>query len=110
MLQSISSLKSAVIALSKHHEAMLQDSDDTYEKVADEEAPASKPAGSAPPWRSRQAGAGGDDDRKPPSRDDWKSRGRDGEGGGDGGAGAAARPWNRNKPSGGGGADGGSWR
>jgi outer membrane murein-binding lipoprotein Lpp len=33
MLQSISSLKSAVIALSKHHEAMLQDSDDTYEKV-----------------------------------------------------------------------------
>merc|ERR1719194_236560 len=33
MLMSISSLKSAVIALSKHHEAMLQDSDDTYEKV-----------------------------------------------------------------------------
>merc|ERR1719316_1215890 len=33
MLQSISSLKSAVIALSKHHEAMLQDSDDTYAKV-----------------------------------------------------------------------------
>merc|ERR1719194_25612 len=33
MLQSISSLKSAVIALSKHHEAMLQDSDDTYENV-----------------------------------------------------------------------------
>merc|ERR1719261_1783984 len=33
MLQSISSLKSAVIALSKHHEAMLQDSDDAYEKV-----------------------------------------------------------------------------
>merc|ERR1719261_1519634 len=30
MLQTISSLKSAVIALSKHHEAMLQDSDDTY--------------------------------------------------------------------------------
>merc|ERR1719191_88357 len=30
MLQSISSLKSAVIALSKHHEAMLQDSDDAY--------------------------------------------------------------------------------
>merc|ERR1719158_1130117 len=33
MLMSISSLKSAVIALSKHHEAMLQDSDDTYENV-----------------------------------------------------------------------------
>merc|ERR1719194_250386 len=33
MLMSISSLKSAVIALSKHHEAMLQDSDDTYEQV-----------------------------------------------------------------------------
>merc|ERR1719218_454384 len=33
MLQSISSLKSAVIALSKHHEAMLQDSDDTYVNV-----------------------------------------------------------------------------
>merc|ERR1719218_349338 len=33
MLQSISSLKSAVIALSKHHEAMLQDSDDAYENV-----------------------------------------------------------------------------
>jgi predicted nucleic acid-binding Zn-ribbon protein len=33
MLQSITSLKSAVIALSKHHEAMLLDSDDTYEKV-----------------------------------------------------------------------------
>merc|ERR1719197_1485788 len=33
MLQSISSLKSAVIALSKHHEAMLQDSDDAYETV-----------------------------------------------------------------------------
>merc|ERR1719301_166401 len=33
MLQSIASLKSAVIALSKHHEAMLQDSDDSYEKV-----------------------------------------------------------------------------
>jgi hypothetical protein len=33
MLQSISSLKSAVIALSKHHEAMLQDSDDSYENV-----------------------------------------------------------------------------
>merc|ERR1719240_383576 len=30
MLQSISSLKSAVIALSEHHEAMLQDSDDAY--------------------------------------------------------------------------------
>merc|ERR1719156_7266 len=33
MLQSISSLKSAVIALSKHHESMLQDSDSTYETV-----------------------------------------------------------------------------
>merc|ERR1719301_508283 len=33
MLQSISSLKSAVIALSKHHESMLQDADDTYTKV-----------------------------------------------------------------------------
>merc|ERR1719272_2916375 len=33
MLQSISSLKSAVISLSKHHESMLQDSDDTYTKV-----------------------------------------------------------------------------
>jgi len=33
MLQSISSLKSAVIALSKHHESMLQDSDDTYLNV-----------------------------------------------------------------------------
>jgi len=33
MLQSISSLKSAVIALSKHHESMLQYSDDTYTKV-----------------------------------------------------------------------------
>merc|ERR1719272_791493 len=30
MLQSISSLKSAVISLSKHHEYMLQDSDDAY--------------------------------------------------------------------------------
>merc|ERR1719272_1106046 len=33
MLQSISSLKSVVISLSKHHESMLQDSDDTYTKV-----------------------------------------------------------------------------
>jgi len=33
MLQSISSLKSAVISLSKHHEAMLQDSDDTYYNI-----------------------------------------------------------------------------
>merc|ERR1719158_1400649 len=33
MLQSISSLKSAVIALSKHHESMLQDSDSTYETI-----------------------------------------------------------------------------
>jgi len=33
MLQSISSLKSAVIALSKHHESMLQDADDTYTNV-----------------------------------------------------------------------------
>merc|ERR1719261_2188172 len=33
MLQSISSLKSAVIALSKHHESMLQDSDDAYVNV-----------------------------------------------------------------------------
>merc|ERR1719274_575920 len=33
MLMSISSLKSAVIALSKHHEAMLQDSDSTYETI-----------------------------------------------------------------------------
>merc|ERR1719149_420291 len=30
MLQSITSLKSAVIALSAHHSAMLQDSDDAY--------------------------------------------------------------------------------
>merc|ERR1719261_2180159 len=33
MLQSIASLKSAVIALSKHHEAMLQDSSDVYYNV-----------------------------------------------------------------------------
>merc|ERR1719183_2525008 len=33
MLQSISSLKSAVIALSKHHDSMLQDSEATYENV-----------------------------------------------------------------------------
>merc|ERR1719207_32605 len=33
MLQSITSLKSAVIALSKHHESMLQDSDDAYVNI-----------------------------------------------------------------------------
>merc|ERR1719185_56478 len=33
MLGSISSLKSAVIALSNHHESMLQDADDTYTQV-----------------------------------------------------------------------------
>merc|ERR1719311_1243125 len=33
MLQSIASLKSAVIALSKHHEAMLQDSSDVYYNI-----------------------------------------------------------------------------
>merc|ERR1719213_404558 len=33
MLQSIASLKSAVIALSKHHEAMLQESDDAYVSI-----------------------------------------------------------------------------
>merc|ERR1719207_429526 len=33
MLQSIASLKSAVIALSKHHEAMLQDSGDAYYSI-----------------------------------------------------------------------------
>ena len=33
MLQSISALKSAVITLSKHNSAMLQDSDDAYDEV-----------------------------------------------------------------------------
>merc|ERR1719224_279537 len=33
MLQSISALKSAVITLSKHNAAMLQDSDDAYDEI-----------------------------------------------------------------------------